>query len=680
MTKRFWYAFAGLLVLVALAAWLHPAAAAMAAIAGGFVVKSFGTYESRRRYQSVIGGIKPVLADTSVELKAKGDPDKLLVRSFKELAAELERKNFQLVEKNIQLLSLKEIGLTLISSLDEKKVVDAVVSFLSKGLGFRELFVAIYHDDRSEFNVYRFRDAPGGYMFNENTMPIGEANGLFRKVLHTRQSVLIRDPDMHPVGSLAGRPLFPDSTMNSYIVVPMIKSTATQDCGRLDDCVLKASPNSGDTGDPDEYRCSACGRVPVLGAIGVTDGYKAATMSKVDLVSIETLAVQISTMLENSRLFAELRSEEAFRQNIINSMMNGLVTCDTNGNVMLANESALELTGYTEDEIKRLNVGDLFGDNAATGEPDPVSRTLAKGRKVFQGEGWIAKKNGSRDPVILNTSFLYDESRNVQGALAVFLDIARIKRMEEQIVHLDKLAALGRFSSSIAHEIRNPLTGIAAGIQYLQRAGEVSDNQTENISFILEEVDRIDRLIGDLMNVVRVSDLILEETSLQDLVTSAVHSMTEIARKRGVTLRTEFDPGGPIMMVDIDRIKQVLINLVKNAIEASQQDGEVAVTVSYPSDVSDVLFDAVQDFAIIQVKDNGLGITEEDKKRIFEPFYSRKSTGTGLGLYVTHSIIERHNGYIYVDSEYGVGTIFTVYLPIKQVRHGDTREIGHPVS
>ncbi|HXW09770.1 MAG TPA: ATP-binding protein, partial [Steroidobacteraceae bacterium] len=118
---------------------------------------------------------------------------------------------------------------------------------------------------------------------------------------------------------------------------------------------------------------------------------------------------------------------------------------------------------------------------------------------------------------------------------------------------------------------------------------------------------------------------------------------------------------------DESQIEQVMINLLKNAIEASPADASVTVSLSFSPDVRDVLFDAVGDFAIIRVRDNGLGLTEEDKQRVFEPFFSKKSGGTGLGLYVTHSIIERHSGYIYVDSEYGVGTTFSVYLPVKQV-------------
>jgi PAS domain S-box-containing protein len=486
---------------------------------------------------------------------------------------------------------------------------------------------------------------------------------------------------MHPVGSVGGAALFRDSTMSSYIVVPLVKSGATQGCESREDCVLHMTQVRRESASIEYgFRCPACDRIPLLGVVGVTDGFKAASLSRVDLVSVETLAVQLSTMLENNRLFAELQQEESFRDNVINSMMNGLITVDERGRVLFANALAEEITGYAQAELRGLRVEELLVDSpTGTGE-NPVMRTVRTGRRAYQQEAWLVKKGGGKDPVVLNTTLLLDEKKHPQGALVVFNDITRQKGLEEQIAHLDKLAALGRLSSSIAHEIRNPLTGIAAGIQYLQRAGQVAGSQQENIEFILDEVKRIDRLIGDLMSVVRVSDLIYAETTLEELIQAGVASMAELAKRKAVVVATEF-PGEPRpIVVDADRITQVIINLLKNAIEASPVDGGVVVSLSFAPDARDVLFDAVGDFAIIRVRDNGLGLTEEDRQRVFEPFFSKKTEGTGLGLYVTHSIIERHGGYIYVDSEYGVGTTFSVYLPVKQVHHGDSREIGHPIG
>ena len=632
-----------------------------------------------RRYRTILESMQQTqsnLLPDIAQIKDR-DPDKVVYKFFKELVSELERKNFQLVEKNIQLLSIKEIGQTLVSSLDESKVVDAVINFLSKGLGYRELFVGIFHEERRAFNVYTFRDTAGGNSYNETTLALDDVDGLLKKAILMHQSLLIRDPDMHRIGKLDGNPIFPESTMNSYVVVPLVKSNATQDCGYKEDCVLKMNQVQKEKASREqEFQCPGCGRVPVLGILGVTDGFKAASLSKVDLVSVETLAVQLSTMLENTSLFQELRQEELFRENVINSMMNGLITVDVKGQIKLANETAVMLTGYNHDELIQMTVGELISDSAG----DPVLRTLQSGRGVYQQEAWLNKKDEQTHPIILNTTFLQDESKEVQGALAIFIDITRIKRMEEQIQHLDKLAALGRLSSSIAHEIRNPLTGIAAGIQYLKRGGAVAQSEMENINFILDEVNRIDRLIGNLMNVVRIGDLIYEDTEIESIVRNSVVGMQELAKNHSVEVKTDFPAETKLVSVDADRITQVIINLLKNAIEASHKGGEVKISISFPKDVKDVLFDAVQDFVIIEIRDNGLGLTEEEKTRIFEPFFSKKATGTGLGLYVTHSIVERHGGYIYVNSQYGAGSLFTVYLPVTQVRHGDSNEVGHSVS
>jgi len=670
----------GVAALARVLPWWGFAPAVIALVIAYMVIESRTV---RARYQSVLDGIRQIHGNAIGELShvRPGDVGSAVYKALKEVATELERKNFQLVEKNIQLLSIKEIGLTLVSSLDESKVVDAVINFLSKGLGYRELFVGIYDPEAEAFNIYVFRDTPEGHVHQQARLPLAVLDGLLKKSVQMHQSVLIRDPQMHPVGSVEGQSLFRDSTMTSYIVVPLVKSGATQGCANRPDCMLQTTQVLREAWSIEHgYVCPGCGRVPVLGLLGVTDGFKAASLSRVDLVSVETLAVQLGTMLENNRLFTELQQEERFRDDVINSMMTGLITVDEQGAVLFANHRAQALTGYSESELRGRPVEALILDSpVGTGE-NPVIRTLRTGRKAFQQEAWLFKNGGAKDPILLNTSLLFDEKKQPQGALAVFNDIARQKRMEEQIAQLDKLAALGRFSSSIAHEIRNPLTGIAAGIQYLQRAGQVADSQRENIHFILDEVKRIDRLIGDLMSVVRVSDLIYEETTLELLTRNSIASMAELAKRKAVSVITEFPEAPRGIVVDADRITQVLINLLKNAIEASAPGASVTMTVTFAREVPDVLFDGVGDFAIIRVRDNGLGLTEEDRQRVFEPFFSKKAGGTGLGLYVTHGIIERHGGYIYVDSEYGVGTTFSVYLPAKQVHHGDSREVGHSVG
>ncbi|MEJ2720621.1 MAG: ATP-binding protein [bacterium] len=597
----------------------------------------------RARYRAIVDSARTAQIESlpTPHIVHNRDIDDLLLESLKDVTAELEKKCYQLVEKNIQLLSLKEISLTIISSLNEPRIVDSVHSFLSKGLGFKEIFIGIFDPEKWSVHFYTFREA-----------------------------------------------LFSDSTMKSYLIVPMLKSTFSQHCWKAADCLLKseAAPHGAETmsltpspdGDSlDAAICPACGRLPVLGVIGVTDGFKAAVLSRVDLVAVETLALQISTLLENAQLYTELKNEESFRDNVINSMMNGIVTADVHGSILLVNEAAERLTGCSADELKGTHIDDLIVDHQKRDDGGPVTRTLRRGEKTLRREVFLVKKDGAQLPIMLNTSLLYDEDRRIQGTIAVFVDITRIKSMEQQIAHLDKLAALGRFSSSMAHEIRNPLAGIVAGLQYLRRVGGISDDQSENLGFILNEVNRIDRLITDILNVIQVKDLVYQPVDPDKLVKNSISIVRDAAEQKSVDIVTEFPEHVQTIMIDYDRITQVLINLLKNAVEASSAGDTVTVRVSYPTDVSDVLFDEIQNFVIIEIEDRGVGFTEDEKGKIFEPFFTTKSEGTGLGLYVSHSIIERHGGYVAVESSKGQGALFSVYLPVEKVQYGDSSEVGH---
>jgi len=647
------------------------------------------TRSRRTRFRTIIEGARAAHIESmpSPEEVRSRDVDDLLFDSFKEVTAELEDKYYQLVEKNIQLLSLKEISLTIISSLDEARIVDSVHSFLVKGLGFKEVFVGIINQDKREIRLYMLREAFGEAKQEDLTVPIDQIEVHLRKSIVSRKPEIMRDAEMHPIGKINGRSIFADSTSKSYIIVPMLNSTVTQRCWKSPDCLLKNDPvqtrlsltatPSPDTKPLDEGICPACGRLPVLGVVGVTDGFKAGALSQVDLVAVETLALQVSTILENSQLYGELKNEESFRDNVINSMMNGLITADVGGAIRLVNEAAEKMTGYSTDELKKMRIDDVIIDSSGGGREGPVTRTLRRGERVLQREVLLAKKDGTKLPIVLNTSLLVDEEKRIQGTIAIFIDITRIKRMEEKIQRLDKLAALGRFSSSMAHEIRNPLAGIMAGLQYLQRVGGVPETQNENIEFILSEVRRIDRLISDILNVIQVKELVYHPAELDKIAKNGIQSVQEIAAKKRVELALEApDPSRPVM-IDADRITQVVINLLKNGIEASGEGETVTVRVRFPSEVDEVLFDEYRDFAIIQVEDRGVGFSEEEKGRIFEPFFTTKKEGTGLGLYVSHSIIERHGGYLFLETEKGKGSVFSVYLPIEKVQYGDSSEISH---
>src|SRR5204862_5495660 len=192
----------------------------------------------------------------------------------------------------------------------------------------------------------------------------------------------------------------------------------------------------------------------------------------------------------------------------------------------------------------------------------------------------LRAQSGAPVPVSLTTSLLRNERRNVYGAIATFADLMPLKRAEEQARPLDRLAALGRFTSSVAHEIRNPLTGIAAGVQYLSRGLAEDGPAREHLSFILSEIKRLDRIVQDLFDITHPRGLQLRAVPVEQTASRALQVLQALIAERRVDVRLEVAPRVPPVPHDQDQLEQVLINLVKNAIEASPEGGVIRLSIA----------------------------------------------------------------------------------------------------
>jgi len=347
------------------------------------------------------------------------------------------------------------------------------------------------------------------------------------------------------------------------------------------------------------------------------------------------------------------------------SMTSALVAVNMKGDVLSFNRAAEELLGFTEAEAMGQPFGALFGPDADA----LVRAALEHGRTVRREETVLRARDGAPTPVSFTTSLLREDRRSVYGVVATFVDLAPIKRAEEEARRLDRLAALGRFTSSVAHEIRNPLAGIGAGVQYLERSMPFQDPQRENLDFIQNEIRRLDRILQDLFDITHPRGLRLDPAPLVDTVKRAVQCVQGLADERGVVLRQAVAPRTPAVPHDADQMEQVFINLVKNAIENSPAGGTVQVSIERAGppraagrqERLRTLIPAVR----VRVEDQGTGIAPENLKRVFEPFFTTKPKGSGLGLYISHDIVKRHGGAVTIQSEEGRGTTITVELPLE---------------
>jgi two-component system sensor histidine kinase HydH len=213
---------------------------------------------------------------------------------------------------------------------------------------------------------------------------------------------------------------------------------------------------------------------------------------------------------------------------------------------------------------------------------------------------------------------------------------------------------LGRLAAGIAHEIRNPLSSIKGFATYFrQRYKDVPEDQ-ETAEIMVQEVDRLNRVIGELLEFARPMDMQLRKTVIRDLIGSSLKMVEAQALEKNIEIKTHIAPEIDTVLLDPDRMNQIFLNLYLNAIQA-MDEGEGVLT-------TDISRDGVKEIKIV-ISDTGKGIVRKDLGKVFDPYYTTKPSGTGLGLAIVHRIVEAHEGEIKVESKQGTGTSVTIILP-----------------
>jgi signal transduction histidine kinase len=248
----------------------------------------------------------------------------------------------------------------------------------------------------------------------------------------------------------------------------------------------------------------------------------------------------------------------------------------------------------------------------------------------------------------------YVVARDLAARVALVVERARaVTELEDA----RRLAALGSFAAAIAHDIRTPLTSISLNVQILRRKLQLSPDDREHLDIALEELARLDKSVAEILDFAKPVKLIPQSIDVGELIETTTRGLTNVLSEKGVALRCEPQGELPAVHGDPQRLRQVLVNLVGNAAEASPPGTEVTVRASIVAPAPD----AAQ--VAIEVEDRGRGIEASDLPRIFEPFFTTRPDGTGLGLAICHKVVRAHGGDIQVRSAIGQGSTFTILLP-----------------
>jgi PAS domain S-box-containing protein len=362
---------------------------------------------------------------------------------------------------------------------------------------------------------------------------------------------------------------------------------------------------------------------------------------------------------ELSRRFRELADLKSYTDSILSSLTTGVVTIDLEGRVVTLNPAAELLTGFFAREAAGRYCTEIF---AGAGEvSDVLMETLASRRSITGVALGFTRRNGVSLPVELSVAPLKGSDGKDLGVVGVFRDLTAVRALEHRLQRSDRLAALGTLAAGLGHEIKNPLTSILTFSRHLSRRYADEGFREKFQSVVPRELERINEIVDQLLELARPARLHFAAVRLPALLDGVVALYSnEIEAKRTTVVR-DYARDVPAIQADEDAIYRAFVNLVANALEAMGSRGHLTLRIGWAESPTRR---AYHRHVRIEIEDTGAGISPPERDRIFNPFYTTKEGGTGLGLALTHKIIEEHRGTIDVASAPGVGTTFRVVLPV----------------
>lgn len=333
---------------------------------------------------------------------------------------------------------------------------------------------------------------------------------------------------------------------------------------------------------------------------------------------------------------------ESLNRTILASIGSGLMIINPQGRIRSFNAAAERISGYPLEEVYDHDVRELFPDLAVFD---------GNFKMVERGEGRYQTREGRWLVLGYASSLIKGSDGKPLGLLVTFQDLTRLKEMEEQLKRADRLAAVGQLASGMAHEIRNPLAAISGSVQLLMEGGHVTEENRRLMGIVVKEAERLSALLTDFLLFASPSLPKLSEVGISTLLDELADMAVADPRFGSIEIRREYPPGIK-MLLDRQKIHQALWNLAINSAEAMAGHGVLTLGLA---DEGQSLF----------VEDSGPGIPNQIRRKIFNPFFTTKDRGTGLGLATVHKIVEAHGGSIVVAAGRSSGARFTIRLPGK---------------
>lgn len=381
------------------------------------------------------------------------------------------------------------------------------------------------------------------------------------------------------------------------------------------------------------------------------------------LAATEQALADAAVQMEKLRLDTEY---------IVQNLSSGLFTVDRDGRVVHFNRAAEALLGVSAEQVRGRKLAEALGP-APRELVQTVLATLEEEIPFMRAEVRYFRDDEAARPLGVSTSLLKDARDNKTGVVALFQDLTEVRRLEAASRRQDRLTTVGEMAATIAHEVRNCVNPISGSVELLQQELQLTGENGRLLELIGREAAQMERFVSELLNFTRGTPINLREVALEEMLEDTLARLrTHPAYRPTVSLRRGYGAGMTPVQVDPEQLGQVFFNLALNALESMGPVGSLTVTILPGPPESGEW--------VVEFADTGSGMSRETLDRIFEPFYTTKGSGTGLGLALAHRIVERHRGRMEVTSKPGTGTRVRVCLPGARAMSGRTEPVTAPAA
>ena len=369
-----------------------------------------------------------------------------------------------------------------------------------------------------------------------------------------------------------------------------------------------------------------------------------------ELGTVSTKIAGIGKQLRDVReIFSTLREN---LDQVMSGLEDGLLLFNVNGRAVLVSPSIQNFLGESAEEISGHSVSEIFPEGhtirrALNIQGDEIEPTEGK-EALMEGRNGTVRIGVSAQPIL--------EHGARMGTLVTLRDLESFERIGNQLQVSERLAALGRVTAGVAHEVKNPLNSMRLWLEVLKGNMPTDPEPQQAVKMLDSEIDRLDRAVKTFLSFTKPIEMKLEETDLRMCLEEVLQAARPAVTKAGLELRSELPAEFPLVLADRQLIHQAVLNLVLNACDFTPPGGYIAVELHRSGE-----------FAVISVADSGQGISEEDQKKIFQLFFTTRRGGTGIGLANTFRFVQLHNGRIEFDSQVGHGTTFRIELPLARL-------------